>query len=183
MQIGRRRAPAPAVFLRHLEEPAAELRGAVEIRIDGKPACCAAVTKAWLSGLVYGRSATLSGPSAPWNSSCRRSSPSPFSHRLRMSPPVTLIPDRDGGGARRMLGWPRGGTRGSLSQPRSLALGPKRAFRFALGVPFRTVGHLGPSYVGVDLAPRCAAVWLCAVRASISHGRRTAERKRHRSYG
>ena len=34
MQIGRRRAPAPAVFLRHLEEPAAELRGAVEIRIE-----------------------------------------------------------------------------------------------------------------------------------------------------
>jgi hypothetical protein len=34
MQIRRCRAPAPAVFLGHLKQPAAELRGAVEIRIE-----------------------------------------------------------------------------------------------------------------------------------------------------
>jgi hypothetical protein len=34
MQIGRSRAPARAVFLRHLEETAAELRHAVEIGIE-----------------------------------------------------------------------------------------------------------------------------------------------------
>ena len=34
MQIGRGRAPALAVFLRHLEQAAADLRRAVEIRIE-----------------------------------------------------------------------------------------------------------------------------------------------------
>ena len=34
MQIGRGRAPAPAVFLSHLKEPASELHGAVEIRVE-----------------------------------------------------------------------------------------------------------------------------------------------------
>ena len=34
MQISRCRAPTPAVFLGHLKQPAAELRGAVEIRIE-----------------------------------------------------------------------------------------------------------------------------------------------------
>jgi hypothetical protein len=34
MQVSGCRAPAPAVFLRHLKEPAAQLHGAVEIRIE-----------------------------------------------------------------------------------------------------------------------------------------------------
>ena len=34
MQIGRSRAPAAAVFLRHLKQPAAKLYGTIEIRIE-----------------------------------------------------------------------------------------------------------------------------------------------------
>jgi hypothetical protein len=46
---------------------------------------------------------------------------------------VTLIPDHDRAVARCMLPLSRGGTRGSLNQPRGLALGPKRVWPPRLG--------------------------------------------------
>jgi hypothetical protein len=66
----------------------------------------------------------------------------PFSPQPRAG--VTPIHDRDGGVARRMLPVSRGGTRGPLSQPRSLALGSNRVREVsALGVP---LGRLGASF-------------------------------------
>ena len=52
MQISRCRAPTPAVFLGHLKQPAADLRGAVEIRIERQAGLLRPSTKTWLSGLV-----------------------------------------------------------------------------------------------------------------------------------
>lgn len=61
-------------------------------------------------------------------------------HQRKSSPgivssasPVTLIPDRDGVVARRMLLVSWGGTRGPLSQPRCLASGPRRVWPPRLG--------------------------------------------------
>src|SRR5271163_2960762 len=51
--------------------------------------------------------------------------PFPFSRRLRMSRPVTLIPDRDGVAGQRMLSASRG--RASSLRTWTSVLGPRRA--------------------------------------------------------